>query len=106
MVMHVVLFRPKAGIAEADRTAMFAALNSAATEIPTVRRFHVGRRVTHGAAYEMGMPQDFPFAAIIEFDDLGGLQTYLSHAAHDRLAALFYSLQEAALAYDYEVTVL
>jgi hypothetical protein len=82
---------------------MFAALDNAASGIPSVRRFLVGARMTHGAAYEKAMPQDFPFAAIIEFDDLAGLQEYLSHASHARLAELFYSLQEAALAYDYEV---
>ena len=81
---------------------MFAALNAAATEIPTLRRFHVGERITHGAAYEKMMPQDFPFAAIIEFDDREGLQTYLRHGAHERLGELFYKLQEAALAYDYD----
>jgi hypothetical protein len=82
---------------------MFKALDAAAAEIPTVRRFHVGARVTHGVAYEKLMPHDFPFAAIIEFDDLTGLQAYLRHPAHERLGELFYKLQEAALAYDYEV---
>jgi hypothetical protein len=106
MVLHVVLFRPKSGISEPDRAEMFAALNTAASEIPSVRRFRVGARVTHGAAYEKAMPQDFPFAAIIEFDDLAGLQEYLSHPSHARLAGLFYSLQEAALAYDYDVRAL
>jgi hypothetical protein len=103
MVQHIVLFRPKPGVSDADRAAMFAALNSAAQEIPDVRRFHVGARVTHGAAYEKMMPHDFPFAAVIEFDDLAGLQAYLRHPAHERLGKLFYGLQEAALAYDYEV---
>jgi hypothetical protein len=103
VLLHIVLFRPKPGISEFDRAAMFAALNAAATEIPTVRRFQVGARVTHGAAYERLMPSDFPFAAVIEFDDLVGLQAYLRHPAHERLAGLFYALQEAALAYDYDV---
>ena len=82
---------------------MFAALSDAASEIPTVRRFQVGERVTHGAAYEQLMLHDFPFVAIIEFDDLTGLQAYLGHPTHVRVAELFYELQEAALAYDYEV---
>jgi hypothetical protein len=103
VLVHIVLFRPKPGISDSDRAAMFAALNAAAAEIPTVRRFHAGARVTHGAAYEKMMPHDFPFAAIIEFDDLAGLQAYLRHPAHERLGELFYELQEAALAYDYEV---
>ena len=102
MVLHVVLFRPKAGISESDRNAMFAALHAAANEIPSVRRFHVGTRVTHGATYEPLMTQDFPFAAVIEFDDLAGLQAYLHHPKHRALGELFYRLQDAALAYDYE----
>jgi hypothetical protein len=102
VVVHIVLFRPKPGISDLDRAAMFAALNAAAGEIPTVRRFHVGARIAHGAAYEKMMPQDFPFAAIVEFDDLSGLQAYLRHPAHERLGELFYRLQEAALAYDYD----
>ena len=106
MLVHVVLFQPKQGIAESDRAAMFAALKAAATEIPTVRRFRVGARVTHGAAYEKLMRHEFAFAAIIEFDDLAGLQVYLQHPAHERLSGLFYALQDAALAYDYEVNSL
>ena len=82
---------------------MFAALKVAAQEIPTVRRFHVGARVTHGAAYEKLMPHDFPFAAIVEFDDLAGLQEYLQHSKHHALGELFYRLQDVALAYDYDV---
>jgi hypothetical protein len=103
MFVHIVLFRPRPGIADSDRDAMFGALTAAAKTIPTVRRFHVGARVTHGAAYERLMAQDFPFAAIVEFDDLAGLQAYLRHPQHKRLGELFYALQEAALAYDYEV---
>ena len=103
MFLHIVLFRPKPGISDSDRAAMFAALDAAAKDIPTVRRFQVGARVTHGAAYETLMAHDFPLAAIIEFDDLAGLQAYLRHPQHERLGELFYALQEAALAYDYEV---
>lgn len=103
MVVHIVLFRPRPGISDSDRAAMFDALKAAARDIPTVRRFHIGNRVTHGAAYESLMTQDFPFAAIIELDDLAGLQTYLRHPQHEQLGRLFYRLQDAALAYDYEV---
>ena len=82
---------------------MFDALTAAASGIPSVRRFSVGTRTTHGAAYEKAMREDFPFAAIVEFDDLAGLQAYLRHPQHEKLGALFYQLQEMALAYDYEI---
>jgi Stress responsive A/B Barrel Domain len=106
MILHAVLFRPKSGLTDADRQAMFAALHDAAGQIPTIRRFHIGARIRHGAAYEAAMTQDFPFAALIEFDDLSGLQTYLGHPQHKRLGELFYALQEAALAYDYDLQAL
>ena len=102
MLVHVVLFRPRAEVSQSDREAMVAALHAAATRIPEVRRFYVGARVTHGAAYEPMMTPDFPYAAIIEFDDLAGLQSYLDHPEHKKLGELFYRLQDAALVYDYE----
>ncbi len=103
MVVHIVLFRPRPDLSDADRQEMFDALRSAATNIPSIRRFHVGTRQTHGAAYERLATQDFPFAAIVEFDDVAGLQAYLRHPEHEKLGALFYRLQELAVAYDYEV---
>jgi hypothetical protein len=102
MVFHVVLFRPRPGVSESERQEMFAALSAAATGIPSVRRFHVGTRTTHGAAYERLMTQDFPYAAIVEFDDLAGLEAYLQHPQHERLGKLFYALLEVGLVYDYE----
>jgi hypothetical protein len=104
MVSHVVLFRPKPDISESDRQAMFDALKVASTEIPSVRRFHVGTRVTHGATYERLAAEDYPFAAVIEFEDLDGLKSYLDHPKHERLGRLFYELLQAALVYDYEMS--
>jgi hypothetical protein len=103
VVFHIVLFRPKPNISEPDRAAMFSALSAAATGIPSVRRFHVGTRITHGRPYEHLMEQSYPFAAVIEFDDLDGLQAYLNHAQHEKLGALFYQLLDAGLVYDYEM---
>ena len=102
MVFHIVLFRPKPGLTEVDRQAMFEALDAAASGIPAVRRFHIGRRITHGGQYEHMMREDYPYAAVVEFDDLAGLQAYLQHPQHRRLGALFYELLESGLVYDYE----
>ena len=102
MVVHVVLFRPKADVAESARDDFLEALRVAAREIPTVRRFQIGARVVHGAAYEGLATKDFTYAAIVEFDDVSGLQTYLKHPKHERVGTLFYELLEAALVYDYQ----
>jgi hypothetical protein len=106
MILHAVLFRPKPTLTADDREAMFAALHDAARDIPAIRRFQIGSRVQHGAAYERMMTQHFPFAAFIEFDDLEALQEYLRHPGHQRLGELFYALQDAALAYDYDCAVI
>jgi hypothetical protein len=102
VVFHVVLFRPKSAVTDADRAAMFDSISAAATRIPTVRRFHVGKRITNGSQYEQMMREDYPYCAIVEFDDRAGLAAYLAHPDHVRLGALFYQLLDGALVYDYE----
>lgn len=104
MILHVVLFKPRADLADADRRAFADAIVRARREIPGIRRFAVGRRVMREASYAQAMPEDFTYAAIIEFDDLPALQTYLQHPAHVDLGARFWSTSEAALAYDYELS--
>ena len=68
MVLHVVLFRPKNDISDADRRAIFRALHVAASEIPSVRRFYVGKRLTHGSGYERLMNPNVPYAPIVGFE--------------------------------------
>ena len=103
MIAHVVLFRQRADLAPADHAAFTRALEAARQAIPTIRRFLVGRRVVHGAVYEQVMTADFPFAAVIEFENLAGLQTYLAHPAHEEVGRLFWALCAATLVYDYEM---
>jgi hypothetical protein len=103
MIVHVVLFRLKPGLADEARDALADALSHASREIPSIRRAHVGTRVTIGRAYEHLMTGDFSFAAILEFDDRTGLLTYLDHPAHEQLAQRFYASIDQALTYDYEL---
>lgn len=85
---------------------MLEAVAHAAAGIPSVRRFQIGTRVMHKPQYEQLMTEDYPYAAVIEFDDLAGLQAYLQHPKHERLGELFYQLLESALVYDYEIGTL
>jgi hypothetical protein len=103
MISHIVLFRPRGNLSVADRIGFADALLKARQDIPTIRGFRIGRRVTHGAAYEALTAQDFPYAAVIDFDDLQGLQAYLAHPAHDAVGTFFATAMEAALVYDYEM---
>lgn len=104
MIVHVVLFRPRAGLSPADRRSLADAFAAALGEIPTVRRARVGRRHTHGRpGYERLMRVDYEFAALIEFDDAEGLRAYLEHPAHRQLADRFFASFDEALMYDFEM---
>jgi len=104
MIVHVILFKPRADLAEDRRRHLIDALASAAAAIPSVVRFRIGRRVKHGLpGYEQGMAEDYAFAVIVEVEDLAGLQAYLQHPAHAALGQHFSSSASSALAYDYEM---
>jgi len=101
VTLHVVLFTPRADLTDAERHSFGQSLEHALTSIPSVRRFRVGRRVRTGAAYDQ-LPGNFDFCAVIEFEDLAGLQGYLQHPAHADLGRLFYTTSRDAFAADYE----
>jgi hypothetical protein len=107
VIVHVVLFQPRAGVTDAQRNRVLDDLRRAATEIPTIRRFRIGRRVLHGLpGYEQAMTDNYEYVAIIEFDDRDGLEAYLRHPAHETAGAHFTTAASRALAYDYEVSEL
>ena len=102
MMSHVVLMKPRADLSDADRTAFLDAFDRATREIPTVRAVRVGRRVRVGAGYEQTSP-DIDYVAMIDFDDLDGLQTYLRHPAHQELGKRFGEVMSLAMVYDCEI---
>ena len=103
-MLHVVLLRPRRDLTAIDRTAILDGLTSSASGIPSVRRLRIGRRVRHGReGYEQTMTADYEYTVIIEFDDLDGLISYLTHPLHAALGEHFTSSSSAALAYDYEI---
>ena len=103
MVWHLVLMKPRADLSSGDRQALVDAFNRAVREIPSVREVRMGRRVTHGAAYEASAPDSADFLVSIGFDDLAGLQAYLRHPAHEELGARFRESLSSALVYDFEM---
>ena len=103
MIAHVVLFTPRVDLTARERGDLVRALSEALESIPSLRRSRVGRRVTHGRPYEQLMREHYEYAAVLEFDDLEGLQAYLEHPAHQKLGELFVSAFSAALIYDFEL---
>ena len=102
VLTHVVLFRPRPGLAPADADALIAALERAARDIPAVRRFEVGRRTATPPTYPAGAPPDFPFLAVVWVDDRAALDAYLAHPAHQALGAAFNAALGAALVFDFD----
>jgi hypothetical protein len=104
VIAHIVLFKPRADMPAGERDRVLQALTTAAVDIPAIRSLRVGRRVVHGLpGYEQLMAQDFEYALILEFDDIEGLKTYLTHQDHAALGEHFTTSAAAALAYDYEM---
>jgi hypothetical protein len=102
MLTHVVLFRPKPGLADDDAARLVAAIERAARDIPAVRRFEIGRQTASPPPYVSGPPPDLPYVAMVWLDDRAALDAYLSHPAHQALGAAFQAALGAALIYDFE----
>jgi hypothetical protein len=102
VIAHVILFSPKSDLSPAARRDLLDALIAASADIPSVRRFRVGRRLKHGLpGYEQMMRDDYEFAAVIEFDDVDGLKAYLAHSSHAGIGRHFTASASKSLAYDY-----
>jgi hypothetical protein len=49
------------------------------------------------------MQANYEYAAVLEFDDVAGLNAYLEHPAHETLGSRFFAAFEEALMYDFEL---
>lgn len=106
MTWHLVLLRPRPGLSDVDRDGLLEAMRVAARDIPSVRRFQIGERVDHPPQYALSGFPDFPYMAMLEFDDERGLHAYLSHPLHVELGRRFNDAAEAALIYDFNARAL
>ena len=104
MIVHLVLFRPKASLSSSEQRALVASIEQAAASISSIRRFRVGRALPDPPAYQLQGFPDLPYVAMLEFDDRSALEDYLEHQTHGELGRRFNEGAEAALIYDYEVT--
>jgi hypothetical protein len=102
MIVHIVLFRPRADLDDGARHALVAAIQDAASGAASVRQFTVGRRLATGPAYLAPPQGDFPYAAIVTFDDREGLDAYLRDPVHLELSRVFNASLEAAVIVDYD----
>ena len=103
MIAHVVLFRPKPDLTPDQRASFVTALEYALSNIPLIKRARVGRRLALRREYDAHNKMEFPFVAILEFENAAHLQEYLNHPAHESLGTQFYTSADAALVFDFEL---
>jgi Stress responsive A/B Barrel Domain len=104
MVSHLVLMKARPDLSPPERQMLIGAFERAIREIPTVKNVRVGRRITHGAGYELTAPDAADYLVVIEFDNLAGLAEYLRHPEHQELGARFNQSLSSAWVYDFEVS--
>jgi len=103
VISHIVLFRPKDGLA-ADQYLLFAQqLRLTMAAVPSVRRASVGRRI----AVDAGQARSFgdtayQFSAVVEFDGIPELIDYLKHPLHQELGRLFWEYCAATVVLEVE----
>lgn len=103
MLLHVVLYRPRPDVTPEGLASLADLVASTAAAVPGVRSFRVGTRLADSPPYLSGPFPDFPFMAVVEFEDREGLIRYLQHPAHEALGRAFNAAADAALVYDYVV---
>ena len=101
MVTHIVMFRPRAELTGAQRQKLAETMKAAVRDIPQLRRARFGHRVRTGRPYEQLMRADYPYLALLEFDDRDALNAYMVHPVHERLGAVFFECFDDALMYDF-----
>ena len=102
MIVHLVLFTPRDGLADQDRWRVVSALDHVLTTIPSIRRYQVGRRIRLGTAYDALSPGPPHYCCIFEFETREDLRAYLEHPAHVELGQLFYETSSSAQAFDFD----
>lgn len=99
-----MLFRLRPEVSLEERRALIDAWAAALNDIPMIRRARVGQRVRVGRSYESLTRLDFPYAAVLEFDDVDGLRAYLDHPTHEAMATRLFAVIADTLIYDFEMS--
>jgi len=77
VITHVVSFRWKPEITDADLAAIAAALDALPAAVPSIRSYRHGRDLGVGAA------ANHDYAIVATFDDIAGYHEYDVHPQHD-----------------------
>jgi hypothetical protein len=97
MIRHMVMFRWAPEATQEQKQRVAAELRRLPALLPVLRAYHVGA--------DLGINEgNFEFAAVADFDDLEGYQTYRDNPEHRAIIAEFIlpiAAQRAAVQYEF-----
>ncbi len=99
MIKHIVLFKLKDSVDEAEKHSVMkafkAAIEALPKYIPCIRKIEVGLNTNPA--------ENWHLALYSEFDTLDDVQTYANHPLHQAAARLLAEVKESRSCVDYEI---
>jgi hypothetical protein len=95
MILHVVLYQPRASATPEDLAALTTSLEVACREIPAIQQVRVGKAGELRVAYDgRSSGQIYEYLALFEFRDELDFRAYLEHPQHRVLGEMFWKVCE------------
>jgi hypothetical protein len=96
VIRHVVMFKLKPGVSQAQRDEWLRMSRRLHAEIDLVRAFSIGSDL-------LRLPRSYDVAVVADFDDLDDVRAYADHPTHLATVALSRELSEHIVSVDYEI---
>jgi hypothetical protein len=95
MILHVVMYQPRASATAEERTTLATTIEKACREIPSIQQARVGKAVDLQITYAgLSSGQKYEYLAVFEFRDEFDLKAYLEHPQHKELGEMFWKVCE------------
>ena len=92
MIAHIVLFEPKPDLDPASLRSFARSVIEGLRSIPSIKRVRIGRSIAIDPGYQRVLgDKTYKYAAVLEFEDRGGLLAYLQHPQHGRIGREFWN---------------
>ena len=96
MIRHVVMFKLRPGVSEAQRDEWLEMSRRAHQRIDLVRAYSIGADLLH-------LPRSYDVAVVADFDSLEDVRAYADHPLHLSAVELSRELSEHIVSVDFEV---
>ena len=83
MIRHIVFFKLKPEVTDADRDSLFNSIRGAVAKIPQAKNFAIGKQLVPTQEwYKERLATDFTWGLSADFDTEADLYTYQKHPLH------------------------